>query len=169
MIDFTESIDLDENDELQDEVVDRHGTDGRIDRHGAKGVRYVGRHDGAAALQRSFDQPAKLQALRRGHSRSIVGDLRLEPRNIFLAGDRRRRRGIPGDGDLQLRAGARLSPAKIRIEQWAFPLKQVTYAVLVRHPRTELHGQDPRRAHELLDHLLMGDRAAPPILCGCGL
>ena len=87
MIDFTESIDLDENDELQDEVVDRHGTDDRIDRHGAKGVRYAGRHDGAAALQRSFDQPAKLQALRRGHSRSIVGDLRLEPRNIFLAGD----------------------------------------------------------------------------------
>ena len=60
MIDFTESIDLDENDELQDEVVDRHGTDDRIDRHGAKGVRYAGRHDGEGALQRGFDQPAKL-------------------------------------------------------------------------------------------------------------
>src|SRR5262245_38897611 len=159
MIDFTESIDLDENDELQDEVVDRHGTDDRIDRHGAKGVRYVGRHDGAAALQRGFDQPAKLQALRRGHGRSIVGDLRLEPRNIFLAGDIGEDGvEVPGDGDLQLRAGAQLG--EDRIEQWAFPFKQVTYAFLVRHPRTELHGQDPRRSHELLDHLLMDDEQA---------
>src|SRR5262245_66209965 len=51
MIDFTEIVDLEENDELQDEVVDCYGTDDGIDGLGAAGVGHVERYTGSGQLK----------------------------------------------------------------------------------------------------------------------
>src|SRR5262249_51309469 len=157
-----QSVDLEKKDEVQDDAVGCDGTGDRIDRHGAKGVRYLRCHGGAAAFQRCFDQPAKRQALRRRRGLSVVGDLRLEPGNGFLAGDiGEHSLDIPGNGHLQLRAAFQLGEG--RVEQGAPPLEELAYALLVGHPRAELYRQNRRRSHELLDHLLMGDEQVAQI------
>src|SRR5262252_2961782 len=161
-VDFAQSVDLEKKDEVQDDAVGCDGTGDRIDRHGAKGVRYLRCHGGAAAFQRCFDQPAKRKALRRRRGLSVVGDLRLEPGNGFLPGDiGEHSLDIPGNGHLQLRAAFQLGEG--RVEQGASPLEELAYALLVGHPRAELYGQNRRRSHELLDHLLMGDEQVAQI------
>src|SRR5262249_15406597 len=117
---------------------------------------------GAAAFQRCFDQPAKRQALRRRRGLSVVGDLRLEPGNGFVAGDiGEHSLDIPSNGHLQLRAAFQLGEG--RVEQGAPPLEELAYALLVGHPRAKLYRQNRRRSHELLDHLLMGDEQVAQI------